>query len=263
MSLWQIVLLALLQGVTEFLPISSSAHLILAPAWLGWQDQGIAFDVAVHFGSLIAVIAFSRRELAAILGEWRAWLLYRAPPGPSARLGLMIVVASLPVGVLGLLLHDTVEASFREPRLIAVAGALFAVLMVWADRRPQYDTRLREIGLKQALWIGCGQALALIPGASRSGVTITATRVLGIARPTAARLSFLLAIPVILAAAGLETLNLGATPAAADWGALALGMAVAGAASFGCMGLLLRLAARWGLWPFALYRLALSAVILL
>ncbi len=263
MSFWQIVLLALLQGVTEFLPISSSAHLILAPAWLGWQDQGIAFDVAVHLGSLIAVIAFSRREIAAILGEWRTWLLHRAAPGPSARLGLMIVLATLPIGMLGLLLHDTVEASFREPRLIAVAGALFAVLMVWADRRPQYDTRLREIGFKQALWIGCGQALALIPGASRSGVTITAARALGMARPAAARLSFLLAIPVILAAAGLETVKLGAAPAGADWGALALGMAVAGVAAFACMGLLLRLVARWGLWPFALYRLALSAVILL
>ena len=263
MSFWQIVLLALLQGVTEFLPISSSAHLILVPAWLGWADQGIAFDVAVHFGSLIAVIAFSRREIAAILGEWRAWLQRGAAPGPSARLGLMIVLATLPIGLLGLLLHDTAEESFREPRLIAVAGALFAVLMVWADRRPQYMTRVREIGWKQALWIGCGQALALIPGASRSGVTITAARVLGMARPAAARLSFLLAIPVILAAAALETVNLSAAPAAADWGALALGMAVAGVAAFLCMGLLLRLVARWGLWPFALYRLALSAAILL
>lgn len=263
MSFWQIVLLALLQGVTEFLPISSSAHLILIPAWLGWEDQGIAFDVAVHFGSLIAVIVFSRREIAAILGEWHAWLLRGVAPGASARLGLMIVLATLPIGALGLLLHDTVEASFREPRLIAVAGALFAVLMVWADRRPQYLTRVREIGWKQALWIGCGQALALIPGASRSGVTITAARVLGMARPAAARLSFLLAIPVILAAAALETVNLSAAPAAADWGALALGMAVAGIAAFLCMGLLLRLVARWGLWPFALYRLALSAVILL
>ena len=263
MSFWQIVLLALLQGVTEFLPISSSAHLILVPAWLGWEDQGIAFDIAVHFGSLIAVIAFSRREIAAILGEWRAWLLYRDALGPAARLGLMIVLATLPIGALGLLLHDTVEASFREPRLIAVAGALFAVLMVWADRRPQYLTRVREIGWKQALWIGCGQALALIPGASRSGVTITAARVLGMARPAAARLSFLLAIPVILAAAALETVNLSAAPAAAYWSALTLGMAVAGVAAFLCMGLLLRLVARWGLWPFALYRLALSALILL
>ena len=263
MSLWQIVLLALLQGVTEFLPISSSAHLILVPAWLGWEDQGIAFDVAVHFGSLVAVVVFSRREIAAILREWGAWLTYRAAPGSAARLGLLIVLATLPIGALGLLLHDTVEASFREPRLIAVAGALFAILMVWSDRRPQYMTRIREIGWKQALWIGCGQALALIPGASRSGVTITAARVLGMARPAAARLSFLLAIPVILAAAALETVNLAAAPAAADWGALALGMIVAGVAAFLCMGLLLRLVARWGLWPFALYRLALSAVILL
>lgn len=263
MTLWRIILLALLQGVTEFLPISSSAHLILLPAWLGWEDQGIVFDVAVHLGSLIAVIVFSRREIAAIFGEWRAWLAHRTAPGPAARLGGMILVASLPVGVLGLLLHDTVQASFREPRLIAIAGALFAILMVWADRRPQALTRIREIGLKQALWIGCGQALALIPGASRSGVTMTAARLLGMARPAAARLSFLLAIPVILAAAALETRNLAAAPAAADWGALALGMVVAGAAAFVCMGALLRLVARWGLWPFALYRLALSAAILL
>ncbi|MCY4255614.1 MAG: undecaprenyl-diphosphate phosphatase [Gammaproteobacteria bacterium] len=263
MSIWQIILLALLQGITEFLPISSSAHLILVPAWLGWQDQGIAFDVAVHFGSLIAVIAFSRREIAAILREWRAWAARGAPAGPSARLGLMIAVASLPVAALGLLLHDTVSSSFREPQLIAVAGALFAILMLWSDRRPQSITRIREIGFRQALWIGCGQALALIPGASRSGVTMTAARILGMARPAAARLSFLLAIPVITAAGALEALNLAAAPAAAHWGALALGMAVAGLAAFGCMGLLLRLVARWGLWPFAAYRLALSAVILL
>ena len=263
MTLWQAVFLALIQGVTEFLPISSSAHLILVPAWLGWEDQGIAFDIAVHFGSLIAVIAFSRREIGAILREWMAWLLRGAGPGPSARLGFLIALASLPVGVAGVLLHDTVETSFRDPRLIAVAGAVFAVLMVWADRRPQYMTRIREIGWTQALWIGCGQALALIPGASRSGVTMTAARVLGMARPEAARLSFLLAIPVILAAAALETQNLAAAPAVADWGALALGMMVAGVAAFLCMGMLLRLVARWGLWPFALYRLALSALILL
>ncbi len=263
MSLWQVIVLALLQGVTEFLPISSSAHLILAPAWLGWEDQGIAFDIAVHFGSLIAVIVFSRREIAAILGEWRAWLFDRVAPGPSARLGYMIVLASLPVCVLGLLLHDTVEASFRDPRLIAIAGAAFAILMVLADRRGQQMTRIREVGWKQALWIGCGQALALIPGASRSGVTMTAARVLGMARPAAARLSFLLAIPVILGAAALETLNLAGAPVQAEWGALALGMVLAGASAFVCMGALLRLVARWGLWPFAVYRLALSVVILL
>ncbi len=263
MTLWQIILLALLQGVTEFLPISSSAHLILVPAWMGWEDQGIAFDVAVHLGSLIAVLVFSRREISAIASESWAWIRRRAAPGPAARLGMMILLASLPVGVLGLLLHDTVEASFRDPKLIAVAGALFAILMVWADRRPQQVTRVRELGWRQALMIGCGQALALIPGASRSGVTMTAARALGMARPAAARLSFLLAIPVILGAAALETLNLTAAPLTADWGAMALGAAVAGGAAFVCMGALLRLVARCGLWPFALYRLALSAVILL
>ncbi len=263
MSFWQIILLALLQGVTEFLPISSSAHLILVPAWMGWEDQGIAFDVAVHLGSLIAVLVFSRREISAIAGESWAWLVHRVAPGPAARLGMMILLASLPLGILGLLLHDTVEASFRDPKLIAVAGALFAILMVWADRRPQQVTRVRELGWRQALMIGCGQAMALIPGASRSGVTITAARALGMARPAAARLSFLLAIPVILGAAALETRNLAAAPLTADWGAMALGAAVAGAAAFVCMGALLRLVSRWGLWPFALYRLALSAVILL
>ena len=197
MSFWQIILLALLQGVTEFLPISSSAHLILAPAWLGWEDQGIAFDVAVHLGSLIAVLVFSRREIGAIASESWAWIVRRAALGPAARLGMMILLASVPVGLLGLLLHDTVEASFRRPELIAVAGALFAILMVWADRRPQPVTRVRELNWRQALVIGCGQALALIPGASRSGVTISAARALGMARPAAARLSFLLAIPVI------------------------------------------------------------------
>ena len=165
MSFWQIILLALLQGVTEFLPISSSAHLILVPAWMGWEDQGIAFDVAVHLGSLIAVLVFSRREISAIAGESWAWLVHRVAPGPAARLGMMILLASLPVGILGLLLHDTVEASFRDPKLIAVAGALFAILMVWADRRPQQVTRVRELGWRQALMIGCGQAMALIPGA--------------------------------------------------------------------------------------------------
>ena len=263
MNIWHVIVLALLQGVTEFLPISSSAHLILVPAWLGWEDQGMAFDVAVHFGSLIAVFAFSRREIAAILREWRDWLLKRGAFGNSARLGAMIVVASLPVGVLGLALHDTVEASFRQPKLIAVAGGVFAILMVLADRRGQSLTRMRELSWSRALGIGLGQALALIPGASRSGVTISAARALGMARPAAARLSFLMAIPVILAAAGLETVNLAAAPAPANWPALALGMLVAGSAAFACMGVLLRLVARWGLWPFAVYRLALSALILL
>ena len=263
MNLWHVLVLALLQGVTEFLPISSSAHLILAPAWLGWEDQGIAFDVAVHLGSLIAVIVFSHREIAAILREWRNWLLRRAAFGDSARLGAMIAVASLPVGVSGLALHNTVGSFFRQPQLIAVAGGVFAILMVWADRRPQAVTRMRALGWFGALGVGFGQALALIPGASRSGVTISAARALGMARPAAARLSFLMAIPVILAAAGLEAVNLAAAAAPVDWPALTLGMAVAGGAAFASMGILIRLVALWGLWPFAVYRLALSTVILL
>ena len=262
MSLWQVIVLALLQGVTEFLPISSSAHLILVPAWLGWEDQGIAFDVAVHFGSLLAVLVFSRREIAAILGEWRASLFGGAAAGPSARLGYMIILASLPVGVLGLLLHDTVEASFREPKLIAVAGAAFAILMVWADRRPQPLTRIREIGWKQAFWIGCGQALALIPGASRSGVTMTAARALGMARPAAAGCRSCWpfrsswgggtgnAEPGRGAGCGRPRCA-GARPCGIGRGRLRVhGNAVAARGAL-------------GLWPFALYRLALSAVILL
>lgn len=256
------IVLALVQGLTEFLPISSSAHLILVPVLLGLPDQGLAFDVAVHVGALAAVVAYLRRDLGALAAGWVRSALRGRPFAAESRMVWMIIAATLPVAVVGLLAGEVVELRLREPIVIAVANLVFALLLLAADRCGSGTRGEGSLTIAGAMLIGCAQAFALVPGASRSGVTITAGLALGLTPRAAARFSFLLAVPVITLAGGAKGFELLAAPDAVDWLSLGIGALVAGVSAYACIGVFLAFVARVGLWPFAVYRIVLGALLL-
>lgn len=262
MDLVQIVVLALLQGLTEFLPISSSAHLILVPELTGWPDQGLAFDVAVHLGTLSAVVLYFRRDLGRMAVEWGGSLAGRGLT-PDARLAWAVLLGTIPVGLAGLLFKDVVETSLRSALVIAAATIVFGLLLGWADIAGRRQRDEHSIGWRDVLLIGIAQAVALIPGTSRSGITMTAGLALGLTRQAAARFSFLLSIPVIVLAGGLETLDLITTPGAVHWGVLSTGALISGVAAYLCIHYFLKLLEQMGMWPFVVYRLLLGAFLLL
>lgn len=262
MSDIQILILALVQGLTEFLPISSSAHLILAPHLLGFADQGLAFDVAVHFGSLLAVVGYFRKDIAAILRDWFASTLRKAPATDNSRLGWAVILGTIPVVIAGLLLQHLVETELRSDLIIAIATIVFGLLLWWADHRARRYRELDNLGLLDVLFIGMAQVLALIPGTSRSGITMTAGLMLGLTREAAARFSFLLAVPTILMSAGLVTLELVMANTTVDWASLGLGVLLSWIAAYTCIAVFLKVIERIGMLPFVIYRLVLGTVIL-
>ena len=258
----QIVILSLVQGLTEFLPISSSAHLILVPVLTGWEDQGLVFDVAVHVGTLSAVLLYFRRQLGTMAIAWAGSLCGRGL-NADARLAWAVIVATIPVGLVGLVLQDVVELHLRSPLVIAVATIGFGLLLWWAD---VYGPRRHDeyrIGWTTVLMIGLAQALALIPGTSRSGITMTAGLALGLTRQAAARFSFLLSIPVIVLAGGLATLDLFKQPAAAQWEVLLPAVIISAVSAYLCIHYFLRLLERMGMLPFVMYRLLLGIGLLI
>jgi undecaprenyl-diphosphatase len=260
MDLVQAIVLAIVQGLSEFLPISSSGHLILIPHFFGWADQGLAFDVAVHLGTLLAVLIYFRRQLGTMAAAWID-SVFRRRHTRDSRLAWQILVATLPVGLTGLLFADFIEANFRNPLFVAGTLTFFGILMYLADRfgRGSKD----EFGLTwpQAFAIGCAQALALMPGTSRSGVTMTAGRALGLTRSAAARFSFLLAVPGIAAAGAYEGLKLVTSAEPVDWQPMLVGAAFAALSGIACIHFLIRFIERIGLLPFTVYRLILAGVI--
>ena len=262
MDIWQVITLAVVQGLTEFLPISSSAHLVLVPYFAQWPDQGLTFDVAVHVGTLSAVLMYFRRELYRMLADWIQSLKVRRMVGES-RMVWFIVAATVPAGIVGLILELLVPGGLRSPMLIAATTVGFGLLLWWADAAGVQSRDEHDISLKDALFVGCAQALALIPGTSRSGVTITAGRALGLTRQAAARFSFLLSIPVIALAGGVKFYGAFGTGEATQWGALALGMLLAFASAYLCIHYFLKIIARISLLPFVIYRLVLGGVIFL
>ncbi|MEW6646753.1 MAG: undecaprenyl-diphosphate phosphatase [Pseudomonadota bacterium] len=261
MELIQIIALAILQGLTEFLPISSSAHLILLPQMEGWSDQGLAFDVAVHVGTLAAVVWYFRRDLLLMTRDWGRSVATRQMVGES-RLAWAVLFGTIPVGLAGLLFKGLIETELRSPLVIAWATVVFAPLLWWADVRGRGARSEHAIGWKDVLVIGVAQALALIPGTSRSGITMTAGLMLGLSRSAAARFSFLLSIPVIVLAGGLNTIDLVRGDALVDWTSLLLGSVLSGLAAYLCIHVFLRLLERIGMLPFVIYRLLLGAGLL-
>ncbi|MDE0659802.1 MAG: undecaprenyl-diphosphate phosphatase [Gammaproteobacteria bacterium] len=257
LSLLQLVVLALVQGITEFLPVSSSAHLILPAALTDWPDQGLAFDVAVHFGTLVAVTAYFRRDLAGFARSGVALAMHRRW---DDKLDLLakVGIATIPVVIVGLFMKPVIEAHLRTTTIIAAATIVFGIALWLADRHrgeritPSYF---------QATLIGLAQAVALVPGTSRSGITIAAALALGLARPAAARFSFLLSIPAIAGAAIYTVLDAGPdTPL--PWMDLGLGFALAGASAFVCIAAFIRFVERIGMTPFVIYRVVLGVALL-
>ena len=257
MDILQAVILALVQGLTEFLPISSSAHLILVPRLLGWEDQGLAFDVAVHVGTLVAVVTYFRHEVGRMFVAWLQSIGGRGM-NTDARLAWYVLLGTVPAVVAGLLLHDVIESALRSPLVIAFTTIFFGLVLWWADRRGSQRRDEQALGVADVLLIGCAQALALIPGTSRSGITMTAALALGLTRTAAARFSFLLSIPVILMAGAYETLKLVEHSGPVAWDVLSVGTVVAAVSAWLCIHFFLKLVERTGMLPFVIYRLALG-----
>ncbi|WP_110686589.1 undecaprenyl-diphosphate phosphatase [Salinicola aestuarinus] len=263
MDVFHLVVLAVIQGVTEFLPISSSAHLILPSQLLGWSDQGLAFDVAVHIGSLGAVICVFRRDIWRIVCAWFAQFGEQGQSEES-RLGWAVIIATLPAVVAGLLVENWVEDSGRSVLVIATTTLVFGVVLGIADLKSSREHPLGRMTLKAALLIGLAQAVALIPGTSRSGITMTAALMLGFTRQASARFSFLLSIPLILAAGLFQSIELvQADSSVALWYEMVLGVVFSFIAAWVCIKLFLAALDRIGMLPFVIYRLLLGVALFL
>jgi len=259
MPIEQIVLLAIIQGLTEFLPVSSSGHLILLPAFSGWTDQGIVTDVMVHMGSLFAVIVYFWRDVLRIISG--SFELLRGKWSENSRLAFYIAIGTIPAIVFGLALKTLgLTSALRSVELIAWNAIIFGALMLVADRFGRQEKAMADLNLKQVVIIGVAQALALIPGTSRSGVTMTAARSMGFERTEAARFSFLLGIPAIAAAGGLTTLELVQSGQSVPWDAV-YAATLTFISALIAIAFLMRLVGRIGLMPFAIYRFALAALL--
>jgi undecaprenyl-diphosphatase len=248
------VSLGIVQGLGEFLPISSSAHLILTPWFMGWPDPGLTFDVALHVGTLVAVVAYFWRDLL------RLALAAPRPRTPDGRLFWLLLVGAIPGGIAGVLLDDMAEQAFRSPLLIAGTLSTMGLVLLAADRLGATERDMHDIGIADALLIGAAQALAIVPGVSRSGITIAVARARGLDRAAAARFSFLLGTPLIAGAALFKLRHLIGVPGALSGPFLAgvLAAAVVGALS---IAFVLRYLQRASLNLFVVYRLLLAALV--
>ncbi|PLX44207.1 MAG: undecaprenyl-diphosphate phosphatase [Hyphomicrobiales bacterium] len=260
MSLEQIIVLAIIQGISEFLPISSSGHLILIPAITGWPDQGLEIDVMVHVGSLFAIIAYFHRDVRRLM--LGAVDLIRWRLSDNARLALMIVLATIPAVLFALLLKSTGFLDrIRGAEIVGWNAIIFGILLYVSDRFSPHIRTLADMRLGRAMIIGIAQAMALIPGTSRSGITITAARAMGFERSESARFSFLLGMPAIAGAGLLTALEFFESGQGLPPGAL-LAAALSFLASLGAIAFLMALIKRMSFLPFVLYRLALGLVLL-
>jgi undecaprenyl-diphosphatase len=256
LNILQAAVLGLVQGLGEFLPISSSAHLVLVPWLFNWEDPGLTFDIALHFGTLIAVVIYF----------WRDWLklIARGFTDVQSTEGHMLwylVLATIPGAAIGLLLEKKAETVFRNPLLIACLLIILGVILYWVDRRGKKEIMLEKITLKTSFFIGLSQALAIIPGVSRSGITMTTALALGMTREAAARFSFLLSAPIVLGAAVIKVPQVIANPAIVNTNFI-VGMIVSCITGVAAIGFLLRYLQTKTFLPFAWYRFILGIVVI-
>lgn len=269
----QIIILALVQGLTEFLPISSSAHLILVPQLLDWPDQGLAFDVATHFGTLLAVLWYFRKDLHPLFADWLKSIHLKRNTGDSL-LAWGVLLGTIPAGITGYLIDGYAE-QLRNPLLIAGTTIVFGLLLWYADANSQRkldalkskdkqaeQKNEHQMTLKMILFIGFAQALALIPGTSRSGITITAALLMGMSRKASARFSFLLSIPLILVASLLKTAELNGTSTPISWIDILWGTSLSAISAYLCIHYFIQLLDKVGMLPFIIYRLFLGFILL-
>ncbi len=259
MTLMQAIVLAIIQGLTEFLPISSSGHLVLVSQLSEWPDQGVAFDAAVHLGTLLAIVVYLRSDLLAI-GQ----SLLTQKNDANSRLGINIAIATIPVLITGYLLADWIDAYTRNIPVIATTTIVFGLLLGMADWQGSKEKKLVDIHLPQAVIIGLAQVLALIPGTSRSGITMTAGLALGLGRIAATRFAFLLSIPVLMAAGGYSFVKvLTAENGSSSLELMAIALLISAVIAFVTISLFVKLVASIGMWPFVAYRLLLGTVLFL
>lgn len=247
------IILGAVQGLTELWPISSSAHLYLLPYFTGWSDVGLTMTVFLHFGTLLAVVGYFYRDWLKIITADR-------------RLLLLIILATLPAAVAGFLLEAQAESIFRTPLIIVANLVLFGLLLGWSDSRGQKSFKLSSLTWPKALLVGIAQAVAIIPGVSRSGVTITAGLFLGLTRSQAARFSFLLLTPVLLGAFLLrlfDFLGQGVVVIGGSWPAALAGLISSSIFSYLALVFLFQLLKKSSFWPFVIYRIILATVVLL
>jgi undecaprenyl-diphosphatase len=261
MTLFEIIILAIIQGLTEFLPISSSAHLILPAEILGWREQGLAFDVAVHVGSLMAVIIYLKNDIAKLTIAWFSYGLSRQQTAES-KLGWWIIISTIPGIIFGYLMKDFVAENLRIAMVIAITTIVFGLLLWYADATAKQTKKIDKIGLKEAVIIGLAQSIAIIPGTSRSGITMTAGLMLGLDRESTAKFSFLLSIPIILGAGLFSVLELSGNVAKVNWNELLYGAVFSFVAAYLCIFLFLNWISKIGMLPFVIYRLVLGFVLL-
>jgi undecaprenyl-diphosphatase len=272
LALWQAIVLGVVQGLTEFLPVSSSGHLVLFPWLFGWQDPGLTFDVALHLGTFVAVLLFFWRDLWQMAEALVRGFAARAPLAePDARLGALIVLGSIPAALVGFVADDPIEGFFHRPEaaklaLVVIAASLIVVglLMALAERVARHQRTLKDIGWRDAALIGLAQAAALIPGVSRSGSTITAGLFRDLRRETAARFSFLLSLPATAGAALKKVLDIvqAGGLAADDQVPVVAGTFTAGLVGYACIAFLLRYLQRSSTVIFTIYRVALGVLVL-
>jgi undecaprenyl-diphosphatase len=254
--------LAVIQGITEFLPVSSSGHLALVPSIFGWSDQGLAFDVAVHVGTLLAVLIYFRQDISLILRDWIR-SIFTGVSTIHSKLAWGIAFASILIGMVGVLLEPLVSTVARNPISIAYATLLFGVLLWLADKYGIKQRELDTLSWRDVLVIAAAQVFALIPGTSRSGVTISAGLMMGLSRQASARFSFLMAIPVIVMAGIWQVAGMISHSEEIQWPILLFGTVVAAVVAFVCIHYFLRYLQNFSLAPFAIYRLLLGIIMLI
>lgn len=260
MDLINAVILGIIQGITEFLPISSSAHLILTPLVAGWKDQGVAFDLAVHIGTLLAVLLYFKNDVTNLIYDGLCSFQHRQFVG-QGKILLLLIIATVPAALVGLLLMDLIDEQLRSVEVVFFTTLGFGLLLGWADWRPNQQRDLSSLRLKDSLLIGIAQAFALIPGTSRSGATITASLLLGLSREAASRFSFLLAIPITALAASAKILEVASSDIHIDLLAFLVGGLTSFVMALTAIHFFLKWLDRFGMWPYVIYRIVLAALI--
>ncbi|MCB9799004.1 undecaprenyl-diphosphate phosphatase [Candidatus Nomurabacteria bacterium] len=260
MNIFQAVVLGVIQGLTEFLPVSSSGHLVFVPVLFGWSDQGLTFDVVVHLGSLLAVILYFRKRLWQLLRS-----LFVSEEKETRHLALILVFSIIPAGVAGLLFGDWIEANLRATSVVAWGLIFWGVMLWFAERTSLQEKKNKQVNWSRGAWIACAQALALIPGTSRSGITMTAGMFAGLSKKTAAEFSFLMSVPVILVAGAVKLLRLIETggEGALVSGPMLFGFVAAAISGFVAIAGLMKVIQKWSFKPFVVYRIFIGVLILL
>ena len=267
MGILQAIVLGLVQGATEFAPVSSSGHLILVPWMFGWMligdsDVQKAFDVALHVGTLIGALIYFRHDVARYLGAWFRSIAARQMSTPDARIAWALVVGTIPGAIAGALFENVIQEKLGAPLLIALMLVAFALLLVIVDRRARSDRPFDSIGPREGLLLGTAQALALQPGVSRSGVTITAARAMGLDRESAARFSFLLSLPIIAGAGAYKAVDLAQTGLQGHAAEFVAGMVASAISGFLVIWGVLKYLKRHDFMIFLWYRVAVAAIVI-